>query len=313
MIRKISIIFTALSASLMLAGCAKHNENTTSGIEYSKKAKSPSKQDDSSTNTSSQPNDQANSSSSSTSNVDNISTDDWLLMGYMSYARKNYEQSENVSSTAEMVEAVASDIENDKLTVTQNGPNSISLENHFGGVDVSENNEEIKVTGDGTSSFSKDQLKDKYAAYMGQIEDMTKHIGQAKSNNDDTEFSTKELVTACFIQSNRNGKTAREKIDHVEKRLAAGVNVPNDGYLTGLYKEHGKYSAAYNISTSQYIVFTFNGDDIEGSSHSVGADPIITHYSKAKIEKDYGPYRAELSKILQGLEYNKKHMDDFRK
>lgn len=36
-------------------------------------------------------------------------------MGYMAYARKNYEQSENVHSTAEMVNAVENDLDNDDL------------------------------------------------------------------------------------------------------------------------------------------------------------------------------------------------------
>lgn len=316
MTRKIFIILSALSALIMLGGCKNHNENSKDNITYSKSktAKTTSKKSGFSIKTKANSDDQSNnqSNSNSTNNKKNISVDDWLLMSYMSYARKNYEQSQGVHSTAEMVKAVAKDIADSDLTVTQNGQNSISLENHFGSVDVSENNDEIKVTGDGTSSFEKDQLKDEYENYLDQIEAMTKHIGQTKPTNN-SDFSIQELVVACFVQSNRNGSTPREKIDHVESRLAAGIHVPNDGYLTGLYKNKGKLGAAYNASSSQYIEFTFNGDDITGSSHSPGADPIISHYSKTKIEKNYGPYKAELDKILQGLEYNKKHVADFYK
>ena len=35
--------------------------------------------------------------------------------------------------------------------------------------------------------------------------------------------------------------------------------------------------------------------------------------TKQELERKYGPYRADLTKILQGLEYNKKHAIDFYK
>ena len=51
-------------------------------------------------------------------------------MGYMAYARKNYEQSENVHSTAEMVNAVENDLDNDDLTCTKDADNKYSFSNN---------------------------------------------------------------------------------------------------------------------------------------------------------------------------------------
>ena len=68
-------------------------------------------------------------------------------MGYMAYARKNYEQSENVHSTAEMVNAVENDLDNDDLTCTKDADNKYSFSNKFGSVDGSVSSDNITITG----------------------------------------------------------------------------------------------------------------------------------------------------------------------
>lgn len=105
----------------------------------------------------------------------------------------------------------------------------------------------------------------------------------------------------------------KKKIEHVENQIAKGIHVTNDGYLSGLYKNNGKYGAAYNPSTSQYTDFTFNGNNITGTNISAGVISGKLHLTKQELERKYGPYRADLTKILQGLEYNKKHAIDFYK
>lgn len=97
-------------------------------------------------------------------------------MGYMAYARKNYEQSENVHSTAEMVNAVENDLDNDDLTCTKDADNKYSFSNKFGSVDGSVSSDNITITGDGTTTVDKSKLKDEYVDHMSQIQAMTKKL-----------------------------------------------------------------------------------------------------------------------------------------
>lgn len=312
--KNILLACIAVAALLTLSGCKHQTQSGNSGITYTHHKSKPISNDKTNNSTSTNRTNQKSTDDSDDQSLAKISNDEWILMGYMAYARKNYEQSENVHSTAEMVNAVENDLDNDDLTCTKDADNKYSFSNKFGSVDGSVSSDNITITGDGTTTVDKSKLKDEYVDHMSQIQAMTKKIGSQSDNNHHVDkFSLQEYVVAGFLEANRHGNTPKEKIEHVENQIAKGIHVTNDGYLSGLYKNNGKYGAAYNPSTSQYTDFTFNGNNITGTNISAGVISGKLHLTKQELERKYGPYRADLTKILQGLEYNKKHAIDFYK
>lgn len=215
-----------------------------------------------------------------------------------------------------MVDAVESDLQNNDLTITKIGDKYV-FSNKYGSVNgiIAENN--VKISGDGVTAVSKTDLRKQYLNYIDQIQNMTKKIGtgsaETKVTNKDAEFSLKEYVVAGFVEEMRRGNTPAEKIAHVEKMLAKGIHVANDACFSGLYKNKGKYSAAYNPSTSQYIEFSFNEDNINGTTRAGGVVSGHCHLTKQELKQKYAPYRNDLARILQGLEYNKAHVTDYYK
>ena len=54
----------------------------------------------------------ANSEKNNQNENDQYSTNEWMLMGYMAYAHDNYVESDHISNTSELVNAVKDDLDN---------------------------------------------------------------------------------------------------------------------------------------------------------------------------------------------------------
>lgn len=309
---KVSFLLIFLFAFMALSGC-KHQPDTTRQNNIAYKAKNKSEKDASQSKVK-QSNQQSSSSVNNKAETQ-ITNSEWVLMGYMSYARNNYEQSENVQNTREMVEAVENDVNNNDLVITKSSDNKYVFSNKYGSVNgtVTENN--VEITGDGTTDIDKTKLKSQYLNWIDQIQILAKKITTNSNNTKNPKlnnaFSLKDYIVAGYIESMRHGATPKEKITYVENLLARGIDVANDEYFSGLYKNNGKYSVAYSSSTSQYIEFTLKGNNIVGTIHL--GDVVSGHLktTKEELQKKYSPHKSDLIKILQGLEYNKAHVRDY--
>lgn len=267
---------------------------------------------------------------------DRYSTKDWMLMGYMNYARKNYENSRGVSSTSDLVKAVGSDIKNGDLEVKQNSANDYTFSNKFGDVDVTVNSDGVTVSGDGDSSTPKSELKDDFGDYIDQINAIT---GDIEGNSDNTTYNTsskasdktgdlntEQLVTAAFVDIYPKANSAQDKINHFKDVLNKDQlkNITKNQWHEYLASEYAKentdgeqvYAISYNISTSDFneVHFT-NGDQyyiISSADKQLLSDPPKSYKSKKELIKKYAPYKKELNQIANGLRANSKNSEAAR-
>ncbi len=101
-----------------------------------------------------------------------FSNNDWLLMGYMAYARHNYEQSRHVKNTAELVNDVKEDLQNGDLSAKKEDDHYL-LSNKFGSVKGYVQDNDVKITGDGITVNSKAKLKQGFTKYDKEIREMS--------------------------------------------------------------------------------------------------------------------------------------------
>lgn len=260
----------------------------------------------------------------------------WMLMGYMAYARKNYEESQNVSSTSELVDAVVKDFKDGTLTATQNSESAYTVSNSYGDVDVTVKPSEVKVTNDGTTVTSKSDLKQTFNKYTAKMAPVVKKISSSISKSSNTakskktskdsknkaDFSDEEMVVAAYID-NADGNTPQDKINTIKSILekdnnSDGDQIPTDDYLSGVYtgSYQGKsyYSIASNLSTSHYEVIYLNGDSDQCATQAVAPGMGLDEESnkKSRSKKDlinkYKAYKQDLDEILNQLKDNKSRM-----
>lgn len=145
-------------------------------------------------------------SSQNSSDSENYSNDEWMLMGYMAYAYDNYVESDNISNNSELVDAVQDDLSNGDLEVKKNSDTTYTLTNKYGSVDVTVISDNVEVSNDGDTTTAKSELKKKFSSYKDQIQKMTSYIKNSNSNFDEEDKS-------------KNNKQSSEKTDHKDITL----------------------------------------------------------------------------------------------
>ncbi|GAA3639021.1 hypothetical protein GCM10022297_16530 [Lactobacillus hamsteri] len=272
------------------------------------------------------------SNTQSSKSEDNYSNDEWMLMGYMAYAHDNYVQSRHIQNNSDLVTDVSEDLDDGSLKVEKNSANTYTLSNKFGSVDVTVENDDVKVENDGTTTTSKTELKRTFAQFENKIQAMTKNISEdgnsqnnsssTKNDSDDSdkadgngpskqkqEFNNLELITAAYLDG-FEASTTQGKISLAKKILAkdnvADKDVPTDDFINGFYKNGEYISIASNLSTSHYAEFkvTENSDDIVKKYGGAGVLQ-TKHLSKKKIIQTWLPYKNDIDQIMEQIQKNK--------
>ena len=256
----------------------------------------------------------------------------WMLMGYMNYARKNYEKGKNVHNTGDLVKAVGSDFSDGTLRVQPNSNKSFTVSNDYGSVDVAVNKNNVKVTNDGMTVATKTELKKTFGKYKKQIQQISKSIDSddvasapkksATSKSSDN-LSEAELAVAAYLSQLGNG-TPNQMIDYVKKQInkslsASAKDATGQDYISGLYsgtfKGRKYYTIAHNFSTSNYTIIYVDGDQYSTQSGGAGlgmdgGDNDKMTYSKKELIKYYGSHKKELDDLITGLENAKSHQKE---
>lgn len=262
----------------------------------------------------------------------------WMLMGYMAYARKNYEESQNVGSTSELVDAVVKDFNDGTLTATQKSDTSYTISNDYGAVNVVVEPSDVKVTNDGTTVTSKSDLKQTFNKYTSQMAPVIKKINNtnsndnksstttnskktSKDNKNNAAFSDEEMVVAAYVD-NADGNSPQDKINTIKSIVKKYNNrdpkLSDDDFLTGLYTDTYKgqsyYSIASKLSTTQYEAIYLNGDGdqyaIQEVAPGMGLDEDSNKKNRSKkdLVNKYKSYKQDLDEILNQLKDNKSRM-----
>ena len=275
------------------------------------------------------------SHTTSNSSEGQYSTDEWMLMGYMAYAHDNYVQSRHIKNTSDLVTDVGEDLSDGSLKAENNGNNAYRLTNKFGSVDVTVENDDVKVTGDGSTYTSKSELKDTFGSYAGQIKKMTQTITKGDDNESQSSDSSKqsssktnnspsqgklndtELIIAAYLNG-FGASTTQGKINLAKEILAKdnvpAKQVPTDDFINGIYKNGNYYSIASNLSTSHYAAFNLNGNSDTITERYGGGGVLNTrHLSKPTIIKRWTPYKDDIDQITTAIENNKKRCTEIAK
>lgn len=250
---------------------------------------------------------------SDTSKVD-YSSAEWMLMGYMAYARDNYKESDNISNTAELVDAVQEDLADGSLIVKNTSKNLYILTNKYGSVDTKVAADQISVNANGTTiTNTKSQLKTTFSNYQSQIKKMTSYVKKADQtqSSKSVQLSDEEYVVAAFL-ARMNTSSTSESIKQVLNTLSKGVNTQIDDYLS-FGKDEGKYYIATNVSTSQYTRYDITANSITGQEYANGQKLAAKTYSKEELAAEFATHKSELDQIIEKMSYNKEHAQDFYK
>lgn len=105
-----------------------------------------------------------------------FNNNDWLMMGYMAYARHNYEESRRVKNTAELVSDIEKDLQRGALKAKKEDRQTYILSNKYGSVNGYVKKNEVEITGDGVTATSKKALKSTFSSYQEQIREMGQMI-----------------------------------------------------------------------------------------------------------------------------------------
>lgn len=264
-------------------------------------------------------------SSQNSSDSENYSNDEWMLMGYMAYAYDNYVESDNISNNSELVDAVQDDLSNGDLEVKKNSDTTYTLTNKYGSVDATVTSDNVEVSNDGDTTTAKSELEKKFSSYKDQIQKMTSYIKNGSSDEDSSDsdsdnstksesqnFTDEQYVAAAFLSAKAKETSPKAEITRVEKLLAKGYDVSRDDYLSGMKNpEDDYYYIAFNASTSQYERYTIKSDYVLAQSHSAGVAGKKYKYNFDQLATDFGPYKNDLNKIIAGIKYNKNHLSEF--
>lgn len=242
---------------------------------------------------------------SNTNSEKGFSNDEWMLMGYMAYARKNHNNEKN----SELVNEIADELNDSNLKAVKNSDDTYTLSNQYGSVDVIVEDSQVKVTNDGTTINSKAELKKMFSSYQDKLTQMTQNIEKSakESTNGESDFDTKELAVVTYIENHK--KSVKENIAKARQAVNRGYQPSEDAdYVSGLYRNQGNYSVAFNHSTSQYDEYKIAGDTVQTIVSGGGVRSKGSKYSIKELTKKYAPYKTEVDEILNKLEYNKKNL-----
>ena len=246
-----------------------------------------------------------NPESEQPSSSDEYSTDEWMLMGYMAYAHDNYVQSRHIKNNAELVDDVQEDLSDGDLTADKKSNTTYTLTNKFGSVDVEVEDDDVKVTDDGTTVNSKSELKEKFASYSDEIKGMTKSIknggndnstkdskgssNSEKSGNKDSastssnesipNFSVKQLAVLAGFYRGGDESWVTDCINKTAK--TKDFTVPTGTMCYGYNKKTGDYFIDGHGDDTTIVDFRREGNvlitkhnDMTGSS--VDSSPMVT-------------------------------------
>lgn len=313
-------IWIIIASLIVIAGCgffifnrqqkqntAQTKSNDNAGLVVSKKKKS---------------NVGPSSTNSNNDSSENYSTDQWMLMGYMAYAHDNYVESRHIQNTKDLVDDVDEDLGDGALKAEKTGNTTYHLTNKFGSVDVEVEDDDVKVTGDGSTYTSKSELTNTFKPYAAQILTMTKKISTGSSDDSsnetssDAQFNTYELVTAAYLDG-FDGSTPQGKIATANKILAKdqrpAKQVPTDEYLNGFYKNDGYISIASNLSTSRFAEFKIDDSDRIVKKYGGGGVLQTKYLSKKKILQTWTPYKNDVDRIMIQIRKNKDRSEEIQK
>lgn len=284
------------------------------------------------------------SNTQSSKSEDNYSNDEWMLMGYMAYAHDNYVQSRHIQNNSDLVTDVGEDLDDGSLKVEKNSANTYTLSNKFGSVDVTVEEDDVKVENDGTTTTSKTELKRTFAQFENKIQSMTKNISEdgnsdsdannsssTKNDSDDSDkadgngaskqkFSDEELMVAAFIDSyntavpEKNISTPQQRLALVKKVLANNQGpvkkLDTDDYLNGFFEDRGYVGIATNLSGSHAVEFKVDShnDQIQKMYGGGGVWKKAT-VSKQKIIQTWQPYKNDVDQVLSAIKSNKERKD----
>lgn len=101
------------------------------------------------------------------------SNNEWLIMGYMAYARHNYEQSRDVYTTKKLVKDVKEDFQSGALKAKKEDVNEYILSNKFGSVNGYVKEQNVQITGDGNFVTNKEKLIKMFYPFKEEIKQMS--------------------------------------------------------------------------------------------------------------------------------------------
>ena len=109
-------------------------------------------------------------------NSSEYSNDEWMMMGYIAYKAKD-------SDTTQAINDVKNYFSDGELTAHKNSSASYTLSNEYGSVEIDVKDDEVVVSNDGTSTFSKDTLKHTYGDDIDVIKSLIRNISSSSSTH----------------------------------------------------------------------------------------------------------------------------------
>lgn len=101
------------------------------------------------------------------------SNNEWLIMGYMAYARHNYEQSRDANTTKKLVKYIKEDLQNGALHAKKEDKTEYILSNKFGSINGYVKENTVQITGDGNHVFNKEDLRNTFGPYEEDVKQMS--------------------------------------------------------------------------------------------------------------------------------------------
>lgn len=98
---------------------------------------------------------------------------EWLLMGYLAYAKHNYQESQGVKNNQELVKAVKKDLQSGSLKCKEEDAHAYILSNKYGSVNGYIKTNQVKITGDGTTTTNFAALRAAYGRYDNELKEMS--------------------------------------------------------------------------------------------------------------------------------------------
>lgn len=243
-------------------------------------------------------------------------------MGYLEYARRNYQESRHTHNTAELVKAVADDVNSGALKISPSG-NEYTLSNKFGSVQGEVTSQAVRILGDNGRSFTKSDLQNTFSNYTQDIHQLVRKIGEsqmtskAKSQQQADNYSDKEIVMMAIVSWNKKSpaENVRQTMKDIDHNPDPHYRKPNQNHAYYQGFSHNKYGieAAFSPSSSDYAIFTINGDAVTsrlaGANLGVNLHGKRRYYSRKQLIKDYGSYRPEIDQMIQKMEYYQKNVN----
>ena len=219
---------------------SKNNQATTA---QSSKLKSSNKVAQSSTKKSTETRHQEHSE---------YSNDEWMMMGYIAYKAKD-------SDTTQAINDVKNYFSDGELTAHKNSSTSYTLSNEYGSVDVDVKDDEVVVSNDGTSTFSKDTLKHIYGDDIGIIKSLIRNISSSSSTHSSETDSGKwkSGIPADIVGEYTNYRNEAEQ-DHIARVFICDIRPTTIVTFSSGMATHYASNIRYQKLDSDTYKFNFN-------------------------------------------------------